>query len=248
MSKTYETGHAKNVANFETLVAYVNGYGSVYNPSNPFIQLTNLTARATAAKTITEQVNNLIAENSNAIARRDLAFQPFKSLNTRILNAIRASNVPRQIIDNAAGNIRKIRGERESVLLTAEQKQKLAESGTIVNQISASQQSYVSMLDSFEKQLKLLATIPQYAPNEIDLQLATLTTLYADLLKKNRDVISKTSDLSTLRLNRNNILYDVETGIVALALDAKNYVKSVFGATSPQFKQISGIAFKTVKT
>jgi len=43
MSKTYETGHAENVANLETLVTYVNGYGAVYNPGNANILLSNLT-------------------------------------------------------------------------------------------------------------------------------------------------------------------------------------------------------------
>ncbi|WP_025146163.1 hypothetical protein [Pedobacter jeongneungensis] len=81
----------------------------------------------------------------------------------------------------------------------------------------------------------------------MELQQATLNTLYNDLLQKNRDVVAKTSELSGLRLNRNNILYHPETGIVALALDAKNYSKSIFGASTPQYKQISGIPFKTVK-
>jgi|GEM_PF-2281159 len=48
MSKTYDTGHAKNVANFETLIAYLTGYGAVYKPSNANIQLSNLNEKATA--------------------------------------------------------------------------------------------------------------------------------------------------------------------------------------------------------
>ena len=247
MSKTFETGHAKNVANFETLVTHLTGYGAVYNPSNTNIQLSSLNEKATAARSINEQVHDLAAKNSNAIAIRNLAFQPLKKLSTRILNAVKASDVAQQIIDNAVTHNRKIQGQRASVKITDEEKQKLAASGTIVNQVSASQQSFDSQLDTFDKQIKLLATIPTYTPNEVELQQATLTTLYNDLLQKNRDVVAKTSELSTFRLNRNKILYDTEIGIVALALDAKNYSKSLFGVSTPQYKQISGIPFKTIK-
>lgn len=79
MSKINDTGHAKNVANFETLIAYLTGYGAVYNPSNANIQLSRLNEKAAAALVITQQVHDLAARNSNAIAARDLAFSPLKN-------------------------------------------------------------------------------------------------------------------------------------------------------------------------
>lgn len=247
MSKSNDTGHAKNVANFETIISYLTGYGAVYNPSNANIQLSSLNEKAVAALALTQQVNDLAAKNSNAIAARDLAFQPLKKLSTRIVNAVKASNVPKQVADNAITHNRKIQGQRATVKLSDDEKQKLAADGIVVNQVSASQQSFDSLLDSLDKQIKLLGTIPTYTPNEVELQLTTLTAFYNDLLQKNRDVITKTSELSGLRLNRNNVLYHAETGLVALAQDAKNYAKSIFGVSTPQYKQISGIPFKTVK-
>jgi hypothetical protein len=247
MSKLNDNGHARNEANFGALNTYLAGYGALYNPSNVNIQLSSLTEKAAAVKTVNEQLHDVAAKNSNAVALRDLAFAPLKKLSTRIINAVKSNNVPQQLIDNAITHHRKIHGERATPLLTADEKNKLAAGGTIVNQVSASQQSYDHMLDTFDKQVKLLATIPQYVPNEVDLQLASLTTLYNDLLQKNRDVIANNAQLSTLRLNRDKIMYDSETGAVALALDVKNYVKSIFGATSPEYKQISGIAFRNLK-
>lgn len=247
MSKINDTGHAKKVANFELLISYLTGYGAVYNPSNASIQLSSLNEKAAAALALNQQVHDLAAKNSNAIAARDLAFQPLKKLSTRIVNAVKASGVPQQVADNAITHNRKIQGQRASVKLSDEEKEKLAAQGTIVNQVSASQQSFDSQLDNFDKQIKLLATIPSYAPNEVDLQLATLTALYNDLLQKNRDVIAKTSELSSLRLNRNHMLYHPETGLIALAQTAKNYAKSLFGISTPQYRQISGIPFKTEK-
>lgn len=248
MSKTYETGHAKNVANFETLITYLTSYGGVYNPSNANIALSGLNQKAEAARFVTKQVNELIAANSRSTATRAQAFEPLNRLSTKIFNALKASNPTASVIDNAATNHRKLQGRRASAKLTEEQKQQLAASGTVVNQISASQQSFDSKLDTFEKQIQLLRTIPQYAPNEAELKLETLIALQNDLLLKNRDVVLKNAALSNARLNRDQILYHPDNGMVALAVDAKNYCRSIFGISTAQYKQISGISFKLIKT
>ena len=248
MSKTYETGHTKNVANFETLVTYLTGYGSVYNPTNTNIALSSLNQKAEAARSVTKQVNELIATSSSSIAIRSKAFEPLSKLSTKIFNSLKASNLSALVIDNAATNHRKLQGRRASVKLTEEQKQQLAASGTVVNQISASQQSFDSRLDTFDKQIQLLRTIPQYAPNEVELQIETLLALQNELLLKNREVISKNAELSNVRLQRDQILYNPDTGMVPLALNSKNYCKSIFGVSTAQYKQISGIFFKFPKT
>ena len=41
MASNSETGHAKNVANFEDLISFCNGYGATYNPSKEALTITN---------------------------------------------------------------------------------------------------------------------------------------------------------------------------------------------------------------
>ena len=49
MASTSETGHAKNVANFQDLIEFVTGYGATYNPSKSSLKLAQLVAlKATA--------------------------------------------------------------------------------------------------------------------------------------------------------------------------------------------------------
>jgi hypothetical protein len=60
---------------------------------------------------------------------------------------------------------------------------------------------------------------------------------------KNSAVISSLVPISNARISRNDILYKVNTGVVDVAADVKAYVKSIYGAISPQYKQISGIHF-----
>jgi len=71
-----------------------------------------------------------------------------------------------------------------------------------------------------------------------------LQTLLAELKAKNTGVINTYTAYSNARIDRNKVLYTDNTGLVDLALEVKKYVKSVFGAGSPQYKQVSGIKFK----
>ncbi|MDA3929757.1 MAG: hypothetical protein PF541_12460 [Prolixibacteraceae bacterium] len=126
--------------------------------------------------------------------------------------------------------------------MTEEEKQAAAE-GKEVNQSSSSQMSYDSRLDNFDKYIKLLASVPEYAPNETELTTESLTALYSDLSAKNTAVINATVPLNNARITRDQVLYTPLSGVVDISVDVKTYVKSVFGATAPQYKAISGLTF-----
>jgi len=92
MASNSETGHAKNVANFEDLISFCQGYGTNYNPSKVSIQLASLnTLRTTAQGTITAVTgaNTIFINATNA---RQLVFEPIKGLATRIVNALSATD------------------------------------------------------------------------------------------------------------------------------------------------------------
>ena len=91
--------------------------------------------------------------------------------------------------------------------------------------------------------IDLVSSVPSYAPNEADLRIASLTTFRDGLQTANTNVINAEVAYSNARISRDNLLYSKDFGLVDVAMDVKNYVKSIFGATSPQYKQISGIKF-----
>lgn len=107
---------------------------------------------------------------------------------------------------------------------------------------SASQQSYTQLTEHVDNLIELLAN-SGYAPNETDLQVATLTTYSTSLKGANNAVINATTPLSNSRITRDEVLYAEDTGLVDLALLVKKYVKSLFGGDSPQFQQINGLEF-----
>ena len=68
--------------------------------------------------------------------------------------------------------------------------------------------------------------------------------IFNELKAKNLSVITAEVSLSNARIARNDIMYKENSGLVFIAVDVKTYIKSVFGATSPQFKQTSNLKFR----
>lgn len=243
MVSTNETGHQKNVANFDALIAFATGYGASYNPSKAALAIDALKALSDQAKDAINTVSTAEPAYKNAVAAREAAFAPLSKLTTRIINALKATDAAKQVVDDAKSVARKIQGTRAKAKLTDEQKKALAEQGKEVVEISTSQMSFDNRLDNLFKLTQLLASVPEYAPNETELKVDTLNRMMDDLKAKNAAVMDATTPLSNARITRNEILYKEDAGLYDVAADMKAYVKSVFGASSPQYRQVSKIKF-----
>ena len=243
MTNTSETGHAKNVTNLESLITSIIALETSYNPSRDSIKLPALQALLTASKESLNAVNIAQATYSNAVAARKVAFEPFGKLITRVMNSLKASGASTQVVQSARTIVRKLQGRRASAKITEEEKKALEAEGKEVNQISASQMSFDNRIENFDRLIMLLSSIPLYNPNEAELKVETLKALHNQLKEKNTEVILPIVQLSNSRIARNKILYSENTGLVDVALDSKTYIKSIFGATSPQYKQISKLRF-----
>lgn len=253
MHSNQETGHAKNVSNFGTLISFGTGYDSKYAPSNPALNLKVLNIQFIDGKESLSNVSDSLVVLNNAVGARMVAFRPLKKLSTRIVNALSSSGAGAEVIANAQSINRKIQGIRAEpidnkpapVQPEGAAAEKTEVSATEEKHISASQQSYDQQVAHFDLLVKTVAAEPKYNPNEADLTIAALQTTLALFQSANNAVTDAITAISNSRIARNIVLYDPETGIVATALAVKKYVKSVFGATSPQYKQISGLAFST---
>lgn len=243
MTNTSETGHAKNVTNLESLITSIIALETSYNPSRDSIKLPALQALLTASTESLNAVNIAQAAYSNAVAARKFAFEPFSKLITRVMNSLKASGASTQVVQSARTIVRKLQGRRASAKITEEEKKALEAEGKEVNQISASQMSFDNRIENFDRLIMLLSSIPLYNPNEAELKVETLKALHNQLKEKNTEVILPIVQLSNSRIARNKILYSENTGLVDVALDSKTYIKSIFGATSPQYKQISKLRF-----
>lgn len=242
MASTTETGHAKNVATFEDLISFCTGYGATYNPSKVTLKLPALNTQLTAANAALQAVKVAKTTYDNATNARELAFKPMKPLATKIVSALAATEAAKQTVDDAKSTNLKIQGKRATAVEKPNAKA-LAEGAEPVKTASTSQQSYDKLIDHFAQLIETLTAEPKYLPNENELKLTALNLMLTDLKAKNTAVINATTALSNARIARDKALYAEVIGMVDTALDVKTYVKSVFGASSPQYKQVSALKF-----
>lgn len=248
MPSTSETGHAKNVANFEDLISFCTGYGATYNPSKEALTIAKLIDLQTQAKTSLQQTKTTKTGFDNTTNARQLAFKDLKPLATKVVNALAVSGATALAVADAKTINRKIQGAKanSSTKPPTTPPDPNAPSPTDKT-ISTSQQSYDSLIDHFTKLIEAVSQDANYKPNETELQIASLQTKLDSLKAANTNLVNSFTSWSNARINRNTILYNPLTGLVQTALEVKKYVKSVFGATSPQFKQVSGLEFTNVK-
>lgn len=181
----------------------------------------------------------------NVTGIRQTAFAPLKPLATKIINSLSATDALDTVVKDAKTINRKLQGSRAST--TSNSTTETTSSESSANTISTSQQSYDRLIDSFGKLIDLVNAETNYVPNETELQVTSLNTKLASLQAANTAVISKYTDYSNARIQRNNLLYTNSSSLVETALDVKKYIKSVFGASSPQYKQVSSLKFSKPK-
>jgi hypothetical protein len=90
----------------------------------------------------------------------------------------------------------------------------------------------------------VVAQEPGYKPNEAALKVSTLKAQLGSLQAANTAVRATYTAWNNHRIMRDNIFHNGLTGMVQTALQAKKYVKSIFGTTSAQFKQVNGLEFR----
>ena len=247
MASTSETGHAKNVGNFEVLISFANGFGIIYNPTKNSIKTAVMTTLFGSAKSSLQTVKTTKTAFDNATNAREIAFANLKKTCTRVVNALDATDAAKQTLDDLKTINRKIQGKRAPGKKTkpvAQPAGDIAPQTPEIIQISDSQQSFDNLIDNFGKFVVAVSAEPLYVPNETDLKANSLNTLLTNLKTANTAVINVTPPYRSAIIARNTLLYQNSTGLVDTALEVKKYVKSVFGATSQQYKEISGLQFK----
>lgn len=249
MANFSEVGHAKNVANFEDLINRCTGFGISYNPNLNAIKIANMNTLRTNANTALASVVSTFTAYENAVNARQIIFDPLQKLATRIINALIASGVNDQIVKDAKTINRKIQGKRAKPIKEVEN----METQAIPNpndppvvlpvHVSVSQLSFDSFVEHYSKLIDFLSSVPAYNPNENELKVSGLNTLLTSMKGANTAAITATTNFINARINRNNLIYAKNTGLVDVAMDCKAYVKSVYGHTSEQYKSVSAIKF-----
>ena len=243
MNNNLSASHGSNVTSMQLLISIISGWGTTYNPTPDTIKLPALKALYTSGGDAIKAVDDLMPDYLKVKNERDVLFDPLNTLTTRVMNAFII------IVKNPAAqaNVRSLVNLLQTGRVNPKKKKAPVADPAAEPQTDNSNESHKSgfsvRIDNFYKLIQLLASFPAYAPNEPELTVASLGTLYNNMVAKNQVVIDHEIPLKKARDARNAILYDPITGLVEAGQDAKSYIKSVFGAQSTQQKQVSKIKF-----
>lgn len=245
MKTISETGHAKNVANFETLTSIVASVGANYNPSKTSIQLTALYTVSQAAKEALLNVNQTESVYKLSVNERIQAFADLSKKTTAIFNLLKASDSSIQSDESVKTIYRKLQGRRAGTKLTDEEIAALKAEGKEVTQNSVSQMSFDNRLANLARFITMLSNIPAYNPNEEIYKIAALQEYLNILSAKNSVVTTTYMAWDNARTVRDQVLYSSLSGIIDLAADVKSYVKGIFGTDSSIYQKLVALKFRS---
>jgi hypothetical protein len=242
MTSTSEIGHAKNVAYLHELIDFCSGYGASYSPSKNEYKVTELQTLETDSNAALNFVTAKRTAFNIKVNDRKAAFADLRSLSTRLVNALQATNASKALISDAKGYNKKIQGSRSAAIETPTDP-----NAPVPATISVSQVSRDQLIQHFIGLIAVITAEPSYNPNEADLKITALNTKKNLLITTNNAVSAAYADYSNAIIARNKTLYLEDTGLVPIALGVKKYVKSIFGATSAEYAQVKGLPFRKLK-
>lgn len=240
-----ETGHYKNVANLNLLIGYINSYGATYAPTKETIKLTNLQALYQAGHDNIDAVQTAKNNYSQKVDDREDAFKNIKTFSTRVVANLSGTNVSAQTIKDAKSINAKIQASKASKPKIDPENPEAVDPTDKSH--STSRQSYDSLYENFNDMVNLLNIAAGYDTNQAEFQIADLTAFAQKLKTANEKINNAIVEVTNKRIQRNNLLYTQANGLVDTALEAKKYIKGLFGASSLQYKTINSISFRNFK-
>lgn len=243
MASKSETGYAVNIINLEKLWNFVVGFGPSFQPTNPDILPAALKSELDIERTLLQKINLAATPWVNAVNDRQDAIHDLSTLCRKIYNSTASSKASANFIADVQSLVKKITGVRATPKIVITKDSPPTPSDKIITQISASQMGIDNRLNHFDALIQLLKSQAFYTPNETDLQTISLETKYAAISAANSAVIAAFPALDNARIELKDRLYYASGNGSELAGKLKKYVRSAYGLSSPQYKQISALKF-----
>lgn len=237
-----ESGHTKNIANFAGCISIVTTFGPIYKPPVSQIELPALQGRLADFETAVNAVTPKASAETIALNQRQEVFERLSPLVTRIVNIAAVSIGDQRFSDDLRTVARKLQGRRASKAVKDDPSTPDVDESQQSH--SASQMSFDSRIGNFEELINLLIASGTYNANEADLKIPALETFLAEMRAKNNAAVTAVNEARAARIARDETLYNDTDGIIPLVNLVKKYAKSLFGANSPQYKQLTAFIFR----
>jgi hypothetical protein len=242
MSSTSETGHAKNVANFQGLTEVVKTMPK-YKPNSERFTIPGLEAKYQLSLNSTNALIQADIAWGNLITERQNLFAPLPELATRIFNGLADTEASDGFKKDVATIVRKIHGKR------ATPKKKSGDAQADSKEpdpktISTSQLSFDNMVEHYRKLVELLSTEPTYKLADEAISLPGLQAMLAKMETINKAVKAAEAAFGEHLRLRNEMLYEEKTGLCDIATEVKKLVRSAYGSRSPEARAVAAFQFK----
>lgn len=237
-----ETGHTKNVANFETVIIILTALGSDYNPNQVLILLTALQAKLLEFKAALAVVDTKDAEYR---VKTDEVQADFEGLEEYVVNVKRTAEV--EINDEAfTADLQTVvnrffpKGRRTGIPddpATPEDESRTP--------ASTSERSRDKLIAHFADLIALLKTKESlYKTNDAAYTMPAIEARLASLTAKNNASKQALIAKASAEDARDNLLYDEETGILKLVKLIKTELARKPGKNSAAYQQINALKFR----
>jgi hypothetical protein len=238
MGSKIESGHAVNVSNFFKLIQKCDNLTG-WNPSNDSLKIAEMTTFHTDSQTLLNAFNTAVMAAKTPIADNTALFDPLSKLVTRIVNYYDSTNAKEQSKKNARTLANDLRGFNAK---------KPKGTAPDAEWVSSSHQSFVQKANKFKEIIEFLNADSQYNPNETELKIAELTTLWTSLDSSIKDLATVMAPLDQAKASLYRKIYAKENGLITIALLAKRYAKALKGAQAIEIKEIMAIAFRRISS
>lgn len=236
-----ETGHAKNVANFETIIIILTALGVNYNPAQALILLPALQTKLTEAKAALDAVDAAEAEYAVKV---DEIQAEMEGLYKWVVNLKRTVEV--DINDEAfTGNMQTIvnRFNSESRKTGIEDDPNTPEDESRTAR-STSQRSRDNQIAYVADILALINTKRElYTTTDAEYTIEGIEAKLARMNTKNNTVRTAYAARGNAYDNRDRVLYDKDTGVLKLVKLIKTQLARKPGKQSAAYQQINALEF-----
>jgi hypothetical protein len=236
-----ESGHAKNVANFETVTIILIALGAVYSPAQALILLAALQTKLTEAKSALAAVDNAQGVKTLAVDELQAEFEDFDEY---LVNIKRTAEV--EINDPA------LTSDLQNIVNRSRPQSR--KTGLVDNPLtpeneartghSTSMRSYDSLITHLADVHALLSNRSDYKPGDAQYTIAAIEAKISSLTAKNNAAKNAAAALGNTEDARDVILYDEQTGVLKLIKLIKIPLTLKPGKASAAYQQISALEFR----
>ncbi|RYD94553.1 MAG: hypothetical protein EOP50_09320 [Sphingobacteriales bacterium] len=240
-SRSSETGHGVNRANFDGLYEFTGVIGTAYKPANEAFKRINLKRKATECGIAFEEAERARRAFNTAVNDRADGFKGINTLSTRIMKSLRSSGASARAIADAETINKKVQGSR------ATPPPKAIDGAEAARARSVSQLSFDMIQSNFEKLVDQVSATPAFNPGEEELSVDVLKARATRMKELNTTVVPLEASLTETLLRRDIAFYAPGTGLVDTALGVKEYIASLDRSKVPAAAEARKFRFRNYR-